>query len=337
MRNMNRLQNNFRRFWLIGVFLSISFPAVASHNSPAVNPAIDAASTSVGNPAIIRQLNTIESTLAVLDGKLDALKVQLQSVDDRLNAKLDTALAKLDLQGADLAFLVEDAESVEKDIKISNTLCFSASVFHKIDLGIKTELGAGWSLAANVKAAAALNGTVLGYNLNLAEKICINVPLYKVASDPLADFDNTEDFDQLIADIVAPSQAVIPLVATLYTAVMPSKDQAIEVTANVIEASTGLDIYTGVIGAPHLESFLRPDIMFAPILTDPYQEFVNFIPGAFASLAADPCAALANSPLQINVNSVPICVIGAGAGHIAFNLVDPLHLLHPNSGVFPDI
>lgn len=304
------LQSLLRHVWLMGAVLALLFPAVASAFIPSKD--------SRGNPEIIRQLEIVKDTLAVLDGKLDALKLELDS------------------QGGDLDFLVEDAESQEKDIKISSTLCFAHAFYNKLDVGFGGEFGAEWPMLVSVNAKGKVDLKLAGTQLNLGSKICIKVPLHKLASAPLADFNNTEDFDDLIAGILAPSQAIIPLVATLYTAVMPSQEQAMEATANVVEAATGFDIFTGVVGSPNPANLLRPDILFEPIIDDPdreqlYQAFVDFIPTAGA-LLTDPCQALAASPLQIDINFVPICTIGAGVGHIAFNLVDPLHLLHPVVG-----
>ena len=296
----------------MGAVLSVLFPAVASADELDCD---DDDNDDDGICEILAQLEIVKATLAEHGGKLDALAIEL------------------DAQGGDLDFLVADAKSQEKDITISSTLCFSHAFYNSLDVGFGGEFGAEWPMLVSLNAKGNVDLKLAGTQLNLESNICIDVPLHKVASTPLAEFNNTGDFDDLIAGIVAPSQAIIPLVATLYTTVMPSQEQAMQATANVVEAATGLDIFTGVVGTPNPADLLRPDIMFAPIINDPdrlqlYQAFVDFIPTAGA-LLTDPCQALAASPLQIDINLVPICTIGAGVSHIAFNLVDPLHLLHP--------
>ena len=310
MKQTKSLQSLLRHFWLVGAILSLLFPAVASAQS----------SKSVGNPAIIAQLDVIQATLAVLDGKLDALARELNT------------------QGADLTLLVADAESQEQDITISSTLCFGHAFSNELLVGFGGEFGAEWPMLLSVNAKGKVELKLAGTEVNLGSEICIEVPLYKIASDPLPEFlddiDDTEDFDDLINDITGPSRAIIPAVATLYTKVMPSQERAMQATANVVEAATGFKIIPDGSGRTFFPAdILRPDLLFEPIINDPdreqlYQTFVNFIPTAGA-LLTDPCTALAASPIPININNVPICVIAGGAGHIAFNLVDPLHLFHP--------
>jgi hypothetical protein len=308
-KNTNGWRILLRYFWLCGACITVMFPAISS--------AVPA--TSVGNPEIVRQLKIVNRTLA-------ALSTQIDESENRLQERLDI------LEG-DLIFLVEDAQSVEKDIKISSSVCFAHGFYNKLDVGFGAEFGAEWPLLVSANAKGKVDLRLAGTKLDLGSKICINVPLYKLASDPLADFSNTADFDQLIADLVAPSQAIVPLVATLYTVIMPSKEEVMLTTANIVEAALGYDILTGAVGTPNPAMLLRPDVLFEPIISGgPYQAFVDYIPTALANMATDPCQALADSPLQINVNNIPVCAIGGTAAHIAFNLIDPLHLLHPYQG-----
>ena len=336
MKKTKSLQSLLRHFWVMGVFLSLLFPAVGLAKSNA------------GNPEIIAQIGIVKQTLAELGNKLDALDEKLDAQGVDLNLKLDALDTKLDAQeddlnvklaalGGDLDFLVEDAESQEKDITISNTLCFSAAAYKAFEIGVHAEAGVGWPNVLDAKLVAEIDAKAIGIDINLSEQICIEVPLYKVASAPLAEFNNTQDFDALIADIVAPSQAIIPIVATLYTAVMPSKAEAMQATANVIEAATGFDILTGITGPPHLENFLHPEIMFAPVISESFQKFVAFVPNAVATMATDPCQALMDSPLGVTLNNTPFCAISNDVAHIALNLADPFHLFHPHTGHWPDL
>jgi hypothetical protein len=311
MKTLKILQIRPRSIWLLGAFLCLSFPGLA------------AADTNFGNPAIISELETVKTTLGELGAKLDALAIELDAQGD-----------KLDVHGAKLDLLLLDAESQEKDIAISTNLCFGLSAFSNITLGAHVEGGGGWPNAAWVKLAAQIDARLVGLMGTLGDNICISVPLYKIASDPLAEFNNTEDFDQLIADLVAPSQAVIPLVATLFTAVMPSKDEAMEAMGNVTLAATGFDINNpdAPLLPPNPLALLDPVTLFEPVI-EPYEAFLVSIPSIIPAVAADPCGFLANSSLAIDINSVPFCGIAGVIAdslllHAAFDVVDPLQLLH---------
>ncbi len=314
----------------MGAFLALLFPAIASAQS----------SKSVGNPAIIAQLEIVKATLADLKTQLQAVEnsliFEIGLVEGRLNDKLDAQAddlnAKLDAQGIDLTFLVADAESQEKDITISSTLCFGHAFSNELLVGFEGEFGAGWPLLLKVGAKGKVEGKLAGTELNLGSEICIEVPLYKLASNPLPEFlDDTEDFDKLIAGITGPAQAIIPAVATLYTKVMPSQERAMQATANVVEAATGFTIIPK--GRTFFPSdLLRPDKLFEPIINDPdrqalFQPFLDFIPTA-VELVTDPCLALENSPLQIDTSGLGlICQIDLA--HLMVNLTDPLHFFHP--------
>ena len=335
MKQTKSLQSLLRNFWLLGALLSLLFPAVASAQS----------SKSVGNPEIIAQLVIVKATLADLKTQLQTVENRLiseiESAENRLNAKLDAQgddlNAKLDAQGIDLGFLVADAESQEKDITISKTLCFSVAAAKALEIGGHAEAGVGWPNVLDAKLVIQLDGKT-GFELGLSDQICIDVPLHKIASAPLAEFNNTQDFDDLIAAIVAPSQAVIPLVATVYTAIMPSQEQAMQAMGNVIEAATGFDINSGAQGTPNPQLLLRPDLLFEPVI-GPYLDFINGIPTAVATIVTDPCQALEDSPLQIDTSGLGIlCNIGPDfVVHIGFNAIDPLHLFtHATTCVFPD-
>ena len=276
--------------------------------------AVAGSNSTVGNPAIIKQLEIVKNTLADLSN-------QILDSEDRLNARLDM------LQG-DLLFLVAAAESQEQDITISTTLCFGIAISNELAVGGNVEAGAGWPNVAHVELKAMIDAKLFGLESGIAEEICIDVPLHTIASAPLPEFINTTDFDDLISAIVLPSQAVIPLVGTLYTAVMPSKLEVMAATENVIVAATGINIRTGAVGIPNPQMLLRPDVLFAPI-TAPYQGFINGIPNALATIAANPCGALENSALQIDTSSFGlICAIGPDFVHFVIDIVDPLHLLH---------
>lgn len=323
---------SLRHFWLMGAFLFLLFPAVAS------------AASTVGNPAIIAQLEIVKATLADLKTQLQTVENRLISeiglVEERLNDKLDAQQddlnAKLDAQGIDLTFLVKDAESQEKDITISSTLCFGHAFSNELQVGFGAEFGAEWPMLLSVNAKGMVEVKLAGTELNMGSEICIEVPLYKLASNPLPEFlDDTEDFDKLIAGITGPAQAIIPAVATLYTKVMPSQEQVMRATANVVVAATGFDIIDGVPSTEFVPAdLLLPEKLFAPIINDPdrqqlYHAFADFIPTA-AALVTDPCQALEDSPLQIDTNSLGLlCVIGSDFSHLMVNLTDPLHFFHP--------
>lgn len=251
------------------------------------------AASKVGNPAIIQQLEIVKDTLATLGGQMDELSTDLQTLETNLISEIGLAEDRLH---AKIDFLVEDATAVKKDIKISSTLCFGANVISSIDAGVKLELGAGWPNIAWAKGVGVVNWKLLGLKGAIGEKICIKVPLYSVASAPLEQLNNTEDFDELIAGLAASKQAVLPVLASLYSAVMPSSDSMLQSTANIIEAATGYDIYTGVSGPANPANLFHPEIMFGPIMTETNQAFVAHV--------------------------------FSGDAHIAFHIIDPFHLLH---------
>ena len=276
--------------------------------------AVAGPNSTVGNPAIIAQLEIVKNTLADLSN-------QILDSENRLDARLDM------LQG-DLFFLVAAAESQEQDITIATTLCFGIAISNELAVGGNVEGGAGWPNVAHVELKAMIDAKLFGLESGIAEEICIEVPLHTIASAPLPDFINTTDFDDLISAIVLPSQAVIPLVGTLYTAVMPSKLEVMAATENVIVAATGINIRTGALGIPDPQRLLRPDLLFKPIIA-PYEAFINGIPTAVASIAADPCGVLEASVLQIDTSSLAVvCDIGPDFVHFVINIVDPLHLIH---------
>ena len=335
MNNTNDRQSILRYFWLMAAFLFVLVPVVASAEKPPKIPH--------HNRDIIRQLDVIESTLAdlsnqILDsenrsiGQLDNIESTLADLSNQILDSENRSNARLDMLQGDLFFLVAAAESQEQDITIATTLCFGISISNELAVGGNVEAGAGWPNVAHVELKAMIDAKLFGLESGIAEEICIEVPLHTITSAPLPEFINTTDFDDLISDIVLPSQAVIPLVGTLYTAVMPSKLEVMAATENVIVAATGINIRTGALGSPNPQMLLRPDLLFAPIIA-PYQGFINGIPIAVATITADPCGVLENSVLQIDTSGFGlICDIGPDFVHFVINIVDPFHLLHPIRG-----
>ncbi len=91
MKQTKSLQSLLRNFWLLGAFLSLLFPAVASAQS----------SKSVGNPEIIAQLEIVQAALADLETQLQSVEnsliFEIGLAENRLNAKLDEQAGSLEI------------------------------------------------------------------------------------------------------------------------------------------------------------------------------------------------------------------------------------------------
>lgn len=250
---------------------------------------------------------SIPVQLRLIRVALDNLSVQIIDTEGRLTDKLTTLQASSDaLQGSTdtLQTSVDDLQVTTGDIynevtavniEMTTQVCFDAAAKFEATVGIHDEVGIGWPNVLSAKAILQGEGG-FGGELGVSNQICIHVPLYSVESyDQL--LTNGGEFDDLIAAIALPSQAVVPVIAEVYTALMPTPDESLEAMNNVLVAATGYDIYTGVTGTPNPVELLRPDLLLDPIIPQVAKDFVTYAPTAIAAALLDPCGTLEATPL----------------------------------------
>lgn len=306
-------QRLIRCSWLFGVLLT--FLLSASFTIAANSPNFD---NQKGFPQyVVSEFDSIKKTLEQHGQQLGALSTQLASVETNLGADLDEALTFLDKE--------------EKNIKISTTMCFSASVFSKLTGGGKVELGAGWPNIAWAKGVGVIDWKALGGGISIGDKICIKIPLYSTASDKNwienANFD-TAEFDELIGHIAQPSQYVIPFLANAYGELVPNPQAAFQAVNNISLATTGYNVYTDTLDAPNPAVFLDGFTVFEPVIADSavLQSTLPGLPTALINNLGNPN----NVAATLGGMHVPIPgVAGNTAGLDAFlDIIDPLGVLH---------
>ncbi|MCU7836263.1 MAG: hypothetical protein KZQ83_13560 [gamma proteobacterium symbiont of Taylorina sp.] len=180
---------------------------------------------------------SIPVQLRLIRGALDDMKIQIQKSKDDLSAQMTTMEVNLSDQMDTMEVNLSDQmTTMDSDLKaeldylyievttdyieLTTELCFDLGIGLEGKIGAEGELGAGWTLGANVKITAKGDAGLAG-GLGLGNEVCINVPLYSVASMPTP-FTATGDFDELVGYIAWPSQQLVPMIADLYTTIMPS-------------------------------------------------------------------------------------------------------------------
>lgn len=277
---------------IIGTFYPLLFSSVASAATPA-------------NP----HEQSVPVQLTLIRSSLDALSVQMSDMETILNDKLDTLQDDVSLGNNKLDTLQQSADDIydavtSVDITMTTTICFGVGVGEEYQVGVHGEFGVGWPNVLDVEAS--IQGDAgLGVGIGIEGQICIEVPLYSVASSvPL--FTNNQEFDDLIAAIAMPSQNVVPLIGNIYGELMPTPDQTIEAIGNVIHAATGYDIGDGKNRdqgpVPDPERLARPDILLEPVIPDILAAFIYIAPGLIEDAINDPCAAFANTPLGHDID-----------------------------------
>lgn len=297
MKQPKILQSRLRHIWLIGAFLFVLYPAVAS------------AASTVGNPALKVQLEIVKATLADLG---DQIAAQEQTLLD----KLDEVLAALNKE--------------ERNIKLSTNMCFGASVFSKLTGGAKLELGAGWPNVAWAKGVGVISWTAIGGGISVGNKICVKIPLYSVASNKNwiddSDFDTTE-FDNLIGTIAQPSQIVVPFLANVYGQLMPGPEAVLITANNVSIAATGTDFIGGINSTPDPAAFLNGLSMFGPAIADSLvlQGVLPGMANTLVTTVGDPVTAAS----AFGAMAIPIPGINNDSGlNLFLDIIDPLGFLH---------
>jgi hypothetical protein len=275
------------RSLFMGVLISLLISPIALADPP---PDPKEQSVPVQLSLIRENLVLMEERLAQqmtdMEGRLDSTMGDIQSSVNVGNGKLD------DLQvSADEIFNVVTAVNIE----LTSTLCFDASGKFEAFVGIHDEVGIGWPNVLSAKAILQGEGA-LGTELAVANQLCVEVPLYSVESYKQL-FTNGGEFDDLIAALALPSQSVVPVLAEVYTELMPTPDEAFLAMANVIDASTGYDIFTGTTGTPNHALLLRPDLLLEPVIPHAAIAFIAEVPAALAEALLNPCKALKDTPI----------------------------------------
>lgn len=292
------------------------------------------------------QLRLIRENMVLMEERLSGQMANIQSSVDVGNGKLDNLQISADLLQVTSDHIYNVVTAV--DIELTHTVCFEGGANFEVMMGIHDEVGIGWPNVLSAKAIFQGEGAIAG-GAAVNGQFCVEVPLYSVESwVPL--FDNQGgEFDDLVAALALPSQSVMPVIAKIYTELMPTPDEAILAVANVTEAATGYDVYTGNFGDPDYEALLRPDELLAPIIPDAAIAFLEGIPGALTTALLDPCKALEDTPIGQALKGRDdvefLCKAHAGALQQTvlfiegvldslgwfFDFVDPGYLWHPKS------
>jgi len=285
------------------------------------------------------QLRLIRENLVLMEERLAR---QMTEMEGRLDSTMADIQSSIDVGNGKLDVLQQSANDIygvvtEVNIELTTTLCFDAGAKFEGGVGIHDEVGIGWPNVLSAKAILQGEGGFSG-ELAVASQICVEVPLYSVESyDQL--FTNGNEFDELIAAIALPSQTYVPVIAEVYTAVMPTPDEAFLAMANVLDASTGYDIFTGVTGTPHPQDLLRPDLLLEPIIPHAVVNFIAEVPAAVTAALLDPCGTLEDTPIGAALKGRPdvefLCKAHADSLSWIFNaidvvldILDPFNLVH---------
>jgi hypothetical protein len=252
--------------------------------------------------------------LLLIREALDDLSQQLTDTESRLNDKLGQLQNDVTLGNDKLDTIYKEITRV--DITMTTVLCFDVGVNHDERVGGHGEFGVGWPNVLDAKAIVQADGGY-GINVGIGNQICIEVPLYSVESFK-TQFDNDLEFDTMVKSLAYPSQEIIPIIGTIYGELMPTPEEAIEATGNVINAATGFDIGDGVVrpAGPDPALLARPDILLEPVIPDILTKFIDNAPDLVEDAITDPCPAFANTPLGEVVDPALydwICVLDANA------------------------
>jgi hypothetical protein len=221
--------------------------------------------------------------------KMDALSEQIDGVKDELTAEIHAAKQqindRIDILAADVDDVLFLLNEPDKDIQLTTEVCFDLGASWDWALSSKASLGVGWDNVVKIDAFAELSGpgplpiltpvpptyfttipVIPAVSAGVAGTLCVNVPLYSVASNDYwgPKFD-TEEFDDLIRIVATPAQGVLPGLAHVYGKVMPDVTPAIEFLddgLNLIIRDEGLSDRDALINAS--ESFVN--LMNSPMI-----------------------------------------------------------------------
>ncbi len=271
----------------------------------------------------------LESEFALIKGmlevnaqKMDALSAQLDGVKTELKAEIFSAKqeinGRIDILAADVDEVMDILAEPDKDIQLTTEVCFDLAASWAWELTTKASLGVGWDSVVKIDAFGELSGpgpliipslvplvppivvpfVVPGVAAGVGGNLCVNVPLYSVASNDYwtANFD-TDDFDALVAGAAMPAQYLLPGLANLYGKVVDDVTPAVEFLNagfNVIVPDPGMTqtqaITNAAVSFGHLMESPMFETMFKSIedqsadwgwaldLIDPLCEFCWILP-----------------------------------------------------------
>lgn len=237
---------------------------------------------------LVKQM--LEENAAKLDRNADmmeALSTQLSGVEANLKAEIVLAKreinAKVDLLAQDVEDVLFVLNEPDKDIELTTEVCFDVGTSWDWVLSTKASLGVGWDIGFKGDAFAELSGPgpfpiltpvpptyfttipiVPAVSAGVGGTLCVNVPLYSVASNGYWDpkFD-TKEFDDLIARIAAPAQGMLPGLAHVYGKVMP------DVTPVVNFLDDGLNLIIRDEGLSDKDAFENASQSFVDLMNTP--------------------------------------------------------------------
>lgn len=288
------ISHRIRRYAVVlGTCLLASNAGVSTAAPPA-------SSEEGGVPAYIeREFAVIKEMLELNAQKMDALSAQLDGVNTELKAELFSTRQeindRIDILVADVDDVLVTLNEPDKDIQLTTEVCFDLGASWDWALSSKASLGVGWDVGVKIDGFAELSmpgplplpalppfyiatlPVIPAVSAGVGGNLCVNVPLYSVASNNYwtADFD-TEEFDDLVASVAMPAQFLLPGLANVYGKVMPDVTPAIDFLddgLNLIMPDPGVSIDTRRLNAA--QSFVN--LMNSPMLQTMVNQSTNRI------------------------------------------------------------
>ncbi len=240
----------------------------------------------------------LESEFSIIKGmlelnaqKMDALSAQLDGVKTELKAEIFSAKQeindRIDVLAADVDMVMTILNEPDKDIQLTTEVCFDLAASWAWELTTKGSLGVGWDNIVKIDAFGELSGpgpliipapspflapivvpfVVPGVAAGVGGNLCVNVPLYSVASNDYwtANFD-TDDFDALVAGAAMPAQYLLPGLANIYGKVVE------DVTPAVRFLDAGFNVIVPDPGMTQTQAITNAVVSFENLMESPMFE-----------------------------------------------------------------